>query len=49
MLFLGISDLVFAEGVDLNTIKISLVPDNIPEGPESFLVNLTSIELLQPV
>ncbi|XP_038076858.1 adhesion G-protein coupled receptor V1-like isoform X2 [Patiria miniata] len=42
-------DLIFSEGVDVNTIKISLVPDNLPEGPESFLVNLTSIELLQPV
>ncbi|XP_022110249.1 G-protein coupled receptor 98-like isoform X2 [Acanthaster planci] len=42
-------DLIFGEGSDVNTISVSLVPDDLPEGPESFLVNLTAIELLQPV
>ncbi len=49
MWYFPITDLIFSDGVDVNTIKISLVPDNLPEGPESFLVNLTSIELLQPL
>ena len=38
--------LVFLPGVDSQTITVSLVSDDTPEGPEEFMVNLTSVELV---
>ena len=36
----------FLPGVASQTISVALVPDSLPEGPETFFVNLTSVTLL---
>ncbi|XP_033109462.1 adhesion G-protein coupled receptor V1-like [Anneissia japonica] len=40
--------LTFNDGVDTQSIVINLQPDDVPEGPETFHVNLTSVQLLSP-
>ncbi|XP_072038274.1 adhesion G-protein coupled receptor V1-like [Amphiura filiformis] len=39
-------DLVFNTGIDEVSIFIDILPDDIPEGPEAFLVNLTNVRLV---
>ncbi len=41
--------LVFTHGQSEKTISIGLVNDRRPEGPETFFMNLTSIELQEPL
>ena len=40
--------LVFENGVDSKFVTVSLQPDDIPEGPETFFINITSVQLLSP-
>ena len=40
-----ISELTFSNGIDESTITVPILPDDIPEGPESFYVNLTNVRL----
>ena len=40
--------LVFENGVDSQFVQVSLRPDDIPEGPETFFINITSVQLLSP-
>jgi hypothetical protein len=40
--------LVFENGVDAKIVKVSVIPDTLPEGSESFFVNITSVLLLSP-
>ena len=40
--------LVFENGVDSQSFQVSIIPDDLPEGPEDFFVNITSIRLLAP-
>ncbi|XP_071506649.1 adhesion G-protein coupled receptor V1-like [Diadema antillarum] len=41
-------DLTFSEGVDSLDISVAILPDSIPEGPEAFWLNITSVQLLTP-
>ena len=41
-------DLTFAEGVDSVDVTIAILQDTIPEGPEEFWLNITSVQLLSP-
>ena len=38
--------LTFLPAVDSQVIEVNLVPDDLPEGGEEFMVNLTSVQLV---
>ena len=40
--------LLFENGVDSQSVQVTLRPDDTPEGPETFFINITSVRLLTP-
>ncbi|XP_066273052.1 adhesion G-protein coupled receptor V1-like isoform X1 [Branchiostoma lanceolatum] len=42
-------ELIFNDQEEFKSITIQIQPDALPEGPETFFVNLTSIQLLAPM
>ncbi|KAL8615958.1 hypothetical protein ACOMHN_034634 [Nucella lapillus] len=40
--------LTFENGVDSQVVRVTLRPDDVAEGPETFFVNITSVRLVNP-